>query len=302
MCGVFVRTHNKEKRMRKSIISLLVMLPLAAFAKGGGSEYFYQSETGKHDVTPRLSIDSSSLKYVGGSKATASANVLSAEYEYGWMDGVAVGAQLGYTFSGEIDSGTSTVDMTGLNNIEAFVKANLPAGPGTLRYGAALSLSLADSEVEANGDKNTATGGHDLVPYFGYEQSWDKCTFGAKLSLEVGLTDKTEDNNGTKTDFSGGEDTTIGLFYEHKFSEEMLLGISLDWVTTSDSKDETNGGAATENLSPTQVLGVYVPVKLGNGTLLPKLTYGMTTADEVGTSEVDSYSATSLSVGYRIEL
>jgi len=288
--------------MRNTIISLLVMLPLAAFAKGGGSEYFYQASAGKQDVTPRLTIATTETEFDSGSKTEASANVLSAEYEYGWMEGLSVGGALAYTASGDYDNGTSDGDVSGLNNLEAFVKASLPAGPGALKYGAALSLSLEDSEFESNGDTNAATGGHDLEPYVGYEMSSGSCTYGAKLALEVGLTDRTiKDTVGTTADHSGKEDTTISLFYEHKFSEDMLLGASLDWVTTSDSKNEDTG-TKTESLSPTQVISVYLPVKLGGGTLLPAIAYGITTDDKVGANDVDSYSALALTVGYRIEL
>ncbi len=79
----------------------------------------------------------------------------------------------------------------------------------------------------------------------------------------------------------------------------MKLGASLDWTTTSDTKNETNS-TTDENLTPTQTLNVYLPTKLGDGTLLPQLSYVMTTDDKVGTADVDSFSFTALSVGYRM--
>jgi hypothetical protein len=287
--------------MRNTIISLLVMLPMAAFAaEGGSSEYFYQTGAGKHEVTPRLSIESTSVE-IEGTESEVTGNVLGVAYQFGATEDIAVGAALNYTFSGESDDGTDTVDRDGLEDLELFVKAGLPMGGGTLRYGANLNFALEDAEVDSEGNENTSSGGTALTPYVGYEQAWGNCVAGAKLSVEVGLTDRTTDNNGTTTDESGAEATTIGLFYEHKLSDSMRLGASLDWVTVSDTTDETNGGDS-ENVSPLQLVTVYLPTKVGNGLLLPSVEYGMTTDDKIENLDIDGLNVLNLRVGYRIEL
>lgn len=287
--------------MFKSVISLLVILPLTAFAKGGdGSEFFYQSAAGKHELTPSLQMNSLEIEYTGGTKLTTDTNQLNLEYEYGLMEELSVGAALGYVFGGDYELLGTKGDISGLSNIEVFAKATMPAGPGFLKYGASLSLSPEDKETESNNDVNASTGGHSLEPYIGYEYAWDNCTFGAKLAVDVGLTDRTEKTSSGSTDYSGGEATTISLFYEHKFSEAMKLGASLDWITKSDLKNETSGGT-TEQLSPTQLLSIYLPTSVGSGTLLPELGYGFTTEDKVGATEIDSYSMLNLALGYRME-
>jgi hypothetical protein len=293
----------KGVRMYKSIISLLVMLPIAAFAEGaasGGSEFFYQSAAGKQDVTPSLQMNSQSEEVGGGAEDTTDTTVLRAEYERGIQEGLSAGVALGYVVSGENDDGTTTTDITGLQNIDVFVKASMAAGPGALKYGANLSLSPGDQELDGD-ELNAYTGGHSLTPYVGYEMASGACTYGAKLAVDFGLTDRTLVVGATDTEYSGGEDTTISLFYEHEFNADMTLGASLDWVTTSDTTNETSGGD-TENISPTQVISLYLPTKVGSGLLLPELEYGMTTADQVNNADVDSYNQLNIKVGYRIEL
>lgn len=294
--------------LTKSIISLLVMLPLAAFAKGeshssgassGGSEYFYQSAAGKQDVTPALALNSTNTKFKGGTKDKTSTTEVSGEYERGVMDGVSVGGKLTYTVSGTVDTGTSA-DKKGLNDLEAFAKATMPMGPGSLKYGGTLGINLADKETKTNGDQNTATGRMSLTPYVGYEYSMSPCIFGAKLSTEIGLGDGDVKTGSTTTTYSGHERTVVSLFYEHAFNADVSGGAALDWTTTSDTKPKT--GAAIENLSPTQTLRLYAPYKLSKGVLLPELDYGFTTDDKVGTTDVDSYSQLNIKVGYRIEI
>lgn len=288
--------------MFKKIVTILVALPVAAFAaEGGGSEFFHQAQEGKHELTPSFTYLTGSYE-TPGTTADMTGTTFSLSYDYGLMPEMSLGAELAFS-STETEVGAVSSTDSGLNDLALFVKASMPAGPGALKYGAELSLSPGDSVSEASGDANNYSGGHALTPYVGYEYNAAPCTFGAKLATSFGLTDRaTEDESttpSTKTDYSGSEETTFSFFYEHEFNADMLIGASLDWTTTSDETDETNGGTS-ENVSPTQVLSVYLPTKLGEGVLLPTLSYMMTTADQVNNTDIDSYSFTQLAVGYRM--
>ncbi|MCB0350081.1 MAG: hypothetical protein KDD38_02785 [Bdellovibrionales bacterium] len=289
--------------MFKALITLLVTLPVAAFAADSGSEYFYQAGEGQHEVTPGFTYQTGNIKGTGFD-VDITGTILGVGYEYGLMPELSLGAELSYS-SVKSDDGTNSSTDSGLENIDLLVKATMPAGPGALKYGATLSFSPGDYTVDSSGDGNAYTGGHSLTPYVGYEMTADACTFGAKLSTEVGLTDEaTDDENNTpnKSENSGGQQTVFSFFYEHKFSEDMKLGASLDWITTADDKVTPEGGTATtsENLTPNQRLSVYLPTKLGEGTLLPTLTYTMTTDDDVDGTKYDSLSIIGVQVGYRM--
>lgn len=284
------------------LTALFIAAPMMANASegsGGGSEFFHQAEGGKHQITPGLLYVSSSQEIGGAGKDKTSGFLLNFEYEYGVMPELAVGAAIGFkSFSNDLASGADT-DTSGLTDLELLVKGTMPAGPGALKYGATLGISPGDAEVKSNGDRNAYSGGMELTPYVGYEYSMAPCVMGAKLSVDIGLSDRTTDSSGTKTKESGADETTIALFYEHEFSSDMKLGGELDWVTTSDTKDEDTG-AKTENISPTQKLRVYMPMTMGNGTLIPEFTYGFTTDDKVGGADIDSYSLMALGASYRM--
>jgi hypothetical protein len=290
--------------VRKIIISLILLLPIVSFAFGDLSEYFHQTRAGKHELTPSLYMRSEETKFNNGGKDEISTNTLAAGYEYGWLEDVTVGAILGFTINGDYEDTTTSTrgDISGLNNIETFVKARMPAGPGTLHYGAALSLSPSDLEINAYGDVNAATGGHSVFPYVGYEQTSRNRTIGGKLAFEIGLTERTVDDDGTKREVTGGESTVLSFFYEQKFSADILLGAAFDWITTSDTDTKTGITTTTsENISPVQLFRFYLPTKLGVGTLLPEFEYGISLDDKVNNLDVDSYSQMNIKVGYRIE-
>jgi hypothetical protein len=221
------------------------------------------------------------------------------------LDDVSVGAILGFAINGDYEDTTTSTrgDISGLKNIEAFVKASMPAGPGTLHYGATLSLSTSDKEIDAYGDINATTGGHSVVPYVGYEQSSHKSNFGGKLSFGIDLADRSVDDDGTKREVTGGEVTVLSFFYEHNLNEQLLIGAAADWITTSDTDTKTVSTTTTsENISPVQLISIYLATKLGAGTLLPELEYGFSTDERVNNQEVDSYSQMNIKIGYRIEL
>jgi hypothetical protein len=288
-------------------IALIAMAPTLASsvthaedggAKGGSSEFFYQTEAGKQAVTPKFSFLTSSTQMNGAAKANVSGWSLGASYEYGFISEISVGVTLDYRTEDTKTSGAQTTTASGLDDLQLFVKANMPAGPGSLKYGAALGISPGDHKIETNGDSNNNTGGNMLTPYIGYEYDMAPCVFGAKLATDLRLGDATSKSGSISTDYSGNEKTTFSLFYEHSFSSDMKLGASLDWVTTSDTKPK--GGTAVEAISPTQLLSVYLPMTVAAGTLIPELQYGFTTDDKVSGVKIDTYNVMNLDVAYRM--
>jgi len=294
--------------MKAIVASLLLVVSTSAFAAEGGgeagSEFFFQTHAGGQDLTPKITYFSESDKLKGAANTTDTTGFLvGAEYEYGVMEGLAVGAALSYE-SASVDDSTD-YDIKGLQNVELFVKGSSAAGPGAFKYGANLSLSPGDLEIDSNSDRNAYTGGHDLVPYVGYEYGMGaESVFGAKLAFTLELGDKTvtTDPGSVESKVSGGERTTISLFYEHQLAA-LKLGVALDWATVADVDSKTAGvTTTTEQVSPQQTLRVYTPMVVGTGTLLPELRYGFTTDDKRSSTDIDTYDRFALAVGYRIAL
>ncbi len=285
----------------KKILLLSLALPLTAFADEGGatssSNILAQEAAGASKVEVRLSQRTQEVEF-NTSTSEDSKSTLFAEYERGLNDMFSLAAAVAYS-SGTIDNGTTEFDASGLEDFEFTLRGTTAAGGGLLRFGAVLGYALGDAEVDANGDRNYYSGGADLTPFVGFEKAWGNCIFGGKLSQSIVVTERTTDTNGTTSEQDGGEVTEFLLFYEHKFSEQTILGVSLHNVSIADT---TSDGAETEALSPFAGLGVYVPITLGKGILKPELKYLTSSDDEFGGDAVDSATITSFTVGYYLPL
>ncbi len=283
-------------------LSLILASPLAAMAEkgGGGSEYFYQSAGGAMEATGRLIMTSSEEKQKGNAADKESGQVFEAEFEYGLSEQFSVGAILGYSMI-ETDDGTTKGDQTGLNDLFVYANGASAVGGGALKYGLRLGFSPGDAEIESNGDENAYSGRNNLTWMIGYETKLAAAVVGAQLSYFMGLGDGDIDNAGNKLTYSGAERTMIALFYEQAIGADMQVGAALEWYTTTDIEVDP-GNNKDEYVSPTQALVVYLPTKLGSGTLLPEISYGFTTDDKVSGNDIEDYSDLTFTIGYRLPL
>lgn len=282
---------------------LLALLTTGTAYANEGTEFWYQSGAGTQDVTVTLSSESIDAETSGGDYKASNTGV-EVEYQRGFDEHRAMGVAVKYS-TGTSELGTSEDDIAGLHDLDFFYRAYHAMGSGNLRYGANLEVSPGDSETESNGDENNYSGGITLIPYIGWEQTQDSCSWGAKLSMDLRLTPgKYDDKSSTPTtgENEGGEETVLTGFYEHKFDDSMRLGVALNYITTADEEQTPDGNPTTKNevVDPQWRLDVYLPVAMGNGTLLPSIQYLTSSDDKIDTTTVDSYTGMNLAVGYRM--
>ena len=304
--------------MRVLVGMIFTFAGLTAHAEGANkvSEYFWQPDAGKHEMTIGLNYSATKVDLkTGGLPASVEfkETTVNIGYGFGFNDVWAFGADLNYT-TGKQELGgafgTGSTDEKGLEDIELSARANRPAGDnGSIHYGVILNLSPGDAEKSATGDENKYSGGHSLGLNIGYQRKMDTCVFGVDLATNFGLGDRNgDDKTNTPSGFKekGGNETSLNLFYEHTFSEQSLLGAVLAYkMKTEETK--TSGGVSTKSDGPNPIydLSVIYRHQVGNGYILPRLTYSMSTDKKIKESgseyDLDDFTRTAFDLAYRME-
>lgn len=282
--------------MRSLFIATLMLSSISAFASegGSGSEFFWQAGAGQTVIVPELEYQDGSVDGKTGGSSDYNVTNISVAGEWGYTADMSFGAELKMVKE-ETDNGTTKTEDSGLGNIEFYMKGSSALSTGALKYGATLSLSPGNYEEDSSGDGNGYTGGHELIPYIGYEHK-GAITCGAKVSYEIGLGDrKVEDAAGNESDESGEDTLALAVFAETAHAAG-TWGASLTHAMTSDSEDES--GTKTEMPDQT-TLALYGDYGLsGETTLTGSLGYTMIGSTDV----IDDGSGMTLLLGARFAL
>lgn len=282
--------------MRSLLFATLLLSSISSMAAEGGSEFFWQAESGKSYLSPQLGFASGEVETKAGPTGDISLFGIGLEYENGLSEQFSAGVSLSYS-SGETEVQGTSRDQEGLGDIDFFIKGSSPLTSGNLKYGAELSLSPGNSETDSNGDSNAYSGRHTLTPYIGYETSADGLKFGGKIAYQLHLTDqKDEDASGNETKTSGGADLDLMVFIETATSTGTFGG-KIGHSISSDVKDEETGEKS--DVSPLTMLGVYGTSEIKEGlTFFGELNYGI-----LGESDtIDNGNMFALLGGLRIAL
>jgi hypothetical protein len=114
------------------------------------SEFIYQPQRGNLDVTPNilLGITGASYKGTGGVKQATASIPIGVIVEYGLTSMFSVGLNLKYGSSStsfSCDSGYTcpkSYTRKGLMDPSLYLTARIPTGPGSIRFGSALKVSI----------------------------------------------------------------------------------------------------------------------------------------------------------------
>lgn len=306
--------------MKKALV--IASLGLASAAYAGTpvkSEFFYQTEPQKHQVTPELEYSSDKLETSttgADSELTNTQQILNVRYEYGISEMFSTGAEVGY-LTGDVETSTTgaastTTDQKGLTDFNFFFKGNYaPMDASSMHYGINVGISPADREEDSTKkETNAVSGGMSMTPYVGYQWLVGAGVWGANLSHEMDLGDRSVNiKPGTTTEKrTGGNDTILTGFYEHVW-EKWNFGGALSYISRNTLETDPSVGADEETTGGTYWRLRFYPTWEVNEmtTVLGEIAYTNFLGDSVtdgvpGTArpvDVDSSSTLSLQVGGR---
>lgn len=258
--------------MRLAIVITTLGFAGAAFAGTPiKSEFFYQTEMEKQQVTPELTYGSTKTKATAGTQ-TETKQTLNVKYEYGLNEMLSAGAKIGYqTGSTEPAGGGASTDEKGVTDLNIYMRGQYAwMDGGSFHFGANFNASLGEREVDTAKNENTAmTGGMGLTPYVGYQWLMGKGVIGTKLSTEMDIGDrkvKTKPAN-TTSKVTGFNETALTGFYEHPF-EKGLIGTSVSWIAFNTQETKTSGTTTTTAGGNLWQLKVYPTYDLNETTTI----------------------------------
>ena len=303
--------------MTKQLLSTLAALGLVVSVSANAamkSEFFYQTDADKNQLTPELAYSNKNIKFesTGTNKQDTTATTLNLRYERGINEMLSAGVLLPYTSTtAKTDTGTTSKDeMKGLGDISLFLKGNHTLVEGqALWFGANLNLSPGDKTVKGKtADKdevNNYSGGHSIAPYVGYSMLVSSWVVGARLSTALGIGDRTVKTtpfggSEAKTKESGGVETALTVFGETPITNGNV-GVKLAYAGVNTTKSKSAAGVTTPTGGYTTIgLGVYGNYDFNEtAALIGGIDYAKMASDRVADTKVDSTSIMAINVGGR---
>jgi hypothetical protein len=291
--------------MKFLLVALLAVFFFRSYAEdisSNGSQRLHQAPAETFELTPSLDYDDITANGNSGSKLEFTGPVLSVLSEYGFTDFLSLALRLKYTsLSSQLTPSIPGVsdDQKGLNDPELILNGRIKnVGPGAIRLGTSLFVSMEKSKTDSSGNSNVAKGGFSLEPFAGYELYFGQHTFGARISYNFLINDAkqtTSSNSGPdqNSTITGGDELKTSLFYELTLNPTTILGFGFDLLNhaKSKSKDDSTGSTTDSNSYSTWDLNVYLPVQVAeNVMLLPKFDYGAFGAyDTSGISSINGW-------------
>lgn len=260
--------------MKYSAAFLCSVLCVSAFAESE-SEYYYQPEESRRSLTSSLVLYSRKAEIrASGLNLESAGSIVALEYQHALSNTISLGAEISSARQeDDIEGAGGKTESSGFRDIEIHLKGRQAVGQG-LHYGGTLKFSPRKSEVDSDGDSNQFSGGNTLSPYVGYQWVLEKSFTGLQLSrdFQLGKAKVEDESTGTKQEFEldGGEITTLDVFYEAVLSEKVSLGVVLEWAKQEDIKISGAGSGTLVGKSGSGFVA-YVPIRLGNGVLTPRV-------------------------------
>ncbi|KYG64014.1 hypothetical protein AZI86_14500 [Bdellovibrio bacteriovorus] len=280
--------------LNKMVMAAVLVLGVAAHANTSSnqSEFFFQSEAGKSEVTPRIGYKMMTIKPDGATSDTKLNGLFNTgvSYEYGINEMFAIEGAL-YYGSLETD-GTPKTKTNGLQDPEITLKGTSPMAWGNLRYGAMLGLGFEKRKyASATSDGNLASGGYSLAPYIGADMNLGGGIVGARALYEYRMERTIDDGSGTDLKVKDGHELGLSAFYEYFFAD-MLIGGSINYLS-ADKVKNSDTGAQEEDSHTTTGISLYTRIPMETWALIPRLDY------DFSRSHYSKYDDITLSVAAR---
>jgi len=300
--------------MTKQLLSTLAALGLVVSVSANAamkSEFFYQTDADKNQITPELVYGSKSVEFdvTGVQKAETKATTLNLSYERGINEMLSAGVRLPYTTTTD-EQGTQKTDTKGIGDIALFLKGNHTLAEGqALWFGADLNLSPGDhtSKVKSatKTEDNNYKGGHSIAPYVGYSMLVSSWVVGTRLSTEMGLGDRTVKTTPlagaeAKTKETGEHRTALTAFGEMPITGGNV-GAKLTYAGIDTKKSKDAAGTTTRTAGYTTIgLGVYGNYDFSEtAAIIAGIDYTKLASDRYQGVKVDSTSDMAINVGGR---
>lgn len=258
--------------LNKMLMAAALVFGVAAHAESNmQSEFFFQTEAGKSDLTPKIGYKTKTTKADGDTSDTKTNGLYNTgvSYEYGINEMFAIEAAV-YFGALETD-GNPKLKSSGLQDPEVTLKGTSAMGWGRLRYGAALGLGFEKLKLpSATQDGNLASGGYSLMPYIGADMDAGGGILGGRLSYEYKMERTVQPSSLPDVKVKDGHELGLSAFYEYFFAD-MLLGGSVNYISEAESKD-SDGNKLDASNSRTGI-SIYSRMPMGSWALIPRLDY-----------------------------
>jgi hypothetical protein len=229
-----------------------------------GSEFLYQTEAHKFDVTPQIGIGSSVTRYSQNNlKRYELSFPFGVQGEWGINQMFSIGLDLNYWAAGRTykcdNNCPDNTHSGGLMDPTLQFKGRNGIGSGTIRYGADLSVALEKSKIDSSGDSNAASGGTTLAPWIAYEHLLGRGFIGGKIQYDLYKGDRKVQNDtvagsakidpandapsAASTD-SNGQNLALNVFYEMKFKTKYTAGVNVNYLYHSETRSSVNGASS----------------------------------------------------------
>jgi hypothetical protein len=269
---------------------VLTLLCFSTFANAyTHPQFFFQADEGDAVLTPRITYLDRDFQLNNFSSNAASTDV-ALEFEYGVLDWLSLGANWGFEET-NIENPTGSHDYSGMRDFSVYARAFYGEGPFKLRYGAAFDFGSIAEEDASGRRSNSYSGRYQFQPYVGFDYRAGSSIVGARVQTELLIGDaKTELATGGERTETGGNTTAVAAFYEYH-QDAFLLGGSLEYRTTTDAEGVEPGGGTTD----AEFVSVFLIEAYGafqvseNFDLIPILTYGTTTDDQLSGSDINEF-------------
>ncbi len=260
--------------LQKMLIAAALVIGATAHANSGGmqSEFFFQTEAGKSDLTPKIGYKMLTEKRDGATEDTETKGLANTgiSYEYGINEMFALEGALYY--SSLENNEDPKLKSNGLQDPEITLKGTSGMSWGRLRYGAMLGLGFEKrKEAGATRDGNVASGGYALMPYVGADMDAAGGILGGRLSYEYKMERTIDTGAAQDTKVKDGHELGLSAFYEYFFAD-MLLGGSINYISEAAIKDSDSGAEIEESGSKTGV-SIYSRMPMGTWDLIPRFDY-----------------------------
>ncbi len=246
---------------------------------------YRNNSSGRHGISADLETASGESKLKTSTNGDKLSGILTgAGYSYGLSEDFTLGANIFYTnITSTTDNTDSKFEVSGLRDLDLFFHGSTEMG-GNFLYGTDFYISLGDATKDYSDAKTTKwnafSGGHTLMPYFGYEMTFGRPKIGVIAATGINLNDKNTkiDPGNVSISSTGGEKNTLSAFLELSF-DFGTFGFEFKNTGTNSAKGKGSGYTLTINESSESDFIFYGLFKAGIVDIHPFVDYSKANTD-----------------------
>jgi hypothetical protein len=260
-----------------------------------GSEFFYQpaKEAQSTTLTGAYEYDSFTENGNSYSQTLTGLSPIGVLYEHALGTLYSAGVGIGYYSETETQGpGQSGATISGLGDLDLYLKGRYDLGTIVLHYGAKIVIPNGNATSDNSGNENAASGGLAFDPYFGFDAAKGASGMtGARFTYDYQGNRTLTTAGQSDTTETGGSAWDVAVFYEYRIHSS-LVGASLDYYSIGSQSE--NGTVSVKSYTVTS-LDLYGKIPMFGFELLPRINYGLS----LGGSEFSKGNTANISIAGR---